>query len=211
MRCPRTRARLVRRREWLVRNIISRAALSGYPVPAGWGIADPRAAAHAGDCRDSASSCAETGLFLDGSDHFQAFVASQNSGVWGTAIQVPGLAALNKGGDADARSVSCAPSGPCTAWVLLRRQLRSPPGVRGHPGRITPWTRALHTARGPRPNAAARQQLLSSDNDTDRISSSTGTRRPARPGQDAHQPGRKRPARPDLPRVLQGTKHQWAR
>ena len=59
------------------------------------------------------------------------------------------------------------------------RQLRSPPGVRGHPGRITPWTRALHTARGPRPNAAARQQLLSSDNDTDRISSSTGTRHPA--------------------------------
>jgi hypothetical protein len=42
-------------------------------------------------------------------------VASENSGAWGTAIQVPGLAALNKGGDADARSVSCAPAGPCTA------------------------------------------------------------------------------------------------
>ena len=62
----------------------------------------------------SPGNCAATGLYLDGSDHFQAFVASENSGAWGTAIQVPGLAALNKGGDADARSLSCAPDGPCT-------------------------------------------------------------------------------------------------
>jgi hypothetical protein len=63
----------------------------------------------------SPGSCAAAGLYLDGSDHFQAFVASQNSGVWGTAIGVPGLAALNKGGDADATSLSCAPAGPCAA------------------------------------------------------------------------------------------------
>jgi hypothetical protein len=43
-------------------------------------------------------------------------VASQNNGVWGTAIPVPGLAALDKGG-ADTRfpALSCAPGGPCAA------------------------------------------------------------------------------------------------
>jgi hypothetical protein len=46
----------------------------------------------------------------------QLFVASQNNGAWGTAIQVPGLAAPDKGG-ADTRfpAVSCPPAGPCAA------------------------------------------------------------------------------------------------
>lgn len=68
----------------------------------------------------SPGDCAATGLYLDRSGHFQAFVASQNSGVWAAAIQVPGLAALNKGGDADATSLSCAPAGPCTAGGYYR-------------------------------------------------------------------------------------------
>jgi hypothetical protein len=36
-------------------------------------------------------------------------------GTWGTAIEVPGIAALNKGGDADIASVSCATAGNCSA------------------------------------------------------------------------------------------------
>jgi hypothetical protein len=46
-------------------------------------------------------------------------VAVETNGVWGTAIEVPGLAALNKGADpadgfAAAWSV-CAPAGGCAA------------------------------------------------------------------------------------------------
>ena len=37
------------------------------------------------------------------------------AGSWGRAIQVPGLAALNTGGDAEVASVSCASAGNCAA------------------------------------------------------------------------------------------------
>jgi len=37
------------------------------------------------------------------------------AGLWGRAIAVPGLAALNKGGNAEVRSVSCAAPGNCAA------------------------------------------------------------------------------------------------
>jgi hypothetical protein len=40
-------------------------------------------------------------------------VVSEKSGVWGRAIKVPGLGALNKGGNAGVRSVSCASPGTC--------------------------------------------------------------------------------------------------
>jgi hypothetical protein len=42
-------------------------------------------------------------------------VVSQSNGVWGTAIEVPGLGALNTGGDAAVISVSCASAGNCSA------------------------------------------------------------------------------------------------
>jgi hypothetical protein len=42
-------------------------------------------------------------------------VASEQNGVWGTAIEVPGLGALNTGGDAHLSSVSCASSDSCAA------------------------------------------------------------------------------------------------
>jgi hypothetical protein len=65
-----------------------------------------------------AGNCAAGGYYFDRSDHFQVFVASEDNGVWGTAIQVPGLAALNKGSGQFARvtyypTVSCAPFGTC--------------------------------------------------------------------------------------------------
>jgi hypothetical protein len=66
----------------------------------------------------SAGSCAAGGLYVDRSHHYQRFVASEDRGVWGPAIPVPGLAALNKGtGDRYPAYllVSCAPAGPCAA------------------------------------------------------------------------------------------------
>jgi hypothetical protein len=66
----------------------------------------------------SAGNCAAGGLYIDRSHHYQRFVASEDNRVWGTAIPVPGLAALNKGtggGQAAYLSISCAPAGPCAA------------------------------------------------------------------------------------------------
>jgi hypothetical protein len=43
----------------------------------------------------------------------QAFVADETGGTWGAAREVPGTAALNAGGNAQATSVSCASPGNC--------------------------------------------------------------------------------------------------
>jgi hypothetical protein len=63
----------------------------------------------------AAGSCAAGGSYIDGSGHFQAFVVTEAGGRWGTAIEVPGTAVLNAGGDAFVRSVSCAAAGSCAA------------------------------------------------------------------------------------------------
>ena len=63
----------------------------------------------------SAGNCSAGGLYLDNSGHFQAFVVSQAGGTWHTAIEVPGTAALNRGGQASLDSVSCASAGNCSA------------------------------------------------------------------------------------------------
>src|SRR5260221_825042 len=63
----------------------------------------------------SAGSCAAGGFYRYGSGHHQGFVVSKSSGRWRQAIEVPGLAALNKGGDAEVISVSCASPGSCAA------------------------------------------------------------------------------------------------
>jgi hypothetical protein len=62
----------------------------------------------------SAGNCSAVGFFLDNSGR-QAFVADEVKGVWETAKEVPGLAALNQGGAADIPSVSCASAGNCSA------------------------------------------------------------------------------------------------
>ena len=46
----------------------------------------------------SPGNCAATGDYTDAQDHTQPFVASEKKGTWGLAIQVPGIAALSKGG-----------------------------------------------------------------------------------------------------------------
>jgi hypothetical protein len=67
----------------------------------------------------SAGSCAAGGFYTDASGRSQGFVADERNGRWGTAIEVPGLGALNTGvfnGDpAGVRAVSCASAGSCAA------------------------------------------------------------------------------------------------
>src|SRR5258706_375301 len=63
----------------------------------------------------SAGNCAAGGDYNDGSGHQQAFVASETNGTWHAAIEVPGTAALNKGGFATVGPVSCASAGNCAA------------------------------------------------------------------------------------------------
>jgi hypothetical protein len=63
----------------------------------------------------SSGSCAAGGFYSDGHGHQQGFLVSETSGVWGQAIDVPGLATLNKGRHAKVFSVSCPSAGNCAA------------------------------------------------------------------------------------------------
>jgi hypothetical protein len=63
----------------------------------------------------STGTCAAVGDYTDGGLNQQGFVASERHGRWGQAIEVPGLGALNKGGEAEVYSVSCASAGNCAA------------------------------------------------------------------------------------------------
>jgi hypothetical protein len=63
----------------------------------------------------TAGNCSAGGSYVDGSNKEQAFVVGQAGGKWGTAIEVPGTAVLNKGGFAYIGSVSCAAAGNCSA------------------------------------------------------------------------------------------------
>ena len=62
-----------------------------------------------------AGNCAAGGAYTDSSGNSQGFVASERNGVWGQAIEVPGLGALNAGGGAEVLSVSCGSAGNCAA------------------------------------------------------------------------------------------------
>ena len=68
----------------------------------------------------AAGSCAAGGSYRDGSIHDQAFVVTEANGRWRTAIEVPGTAALNTGGDAAINSVSCAAARGCAAGGLYK-------------------------------------------------------------------------------------------
>jgi D-alanine-D-alanine ligase-like ATP-grasp enzyme len=63
----------------------------------------------------SAGNCSAGGSYLQRSGSAEAFVVSQHDGTWGKAAEVPGFGALNKGGDAQIFSVSCASAGNCSA------------------------------------------------------------------------------------------------
>jgi len=61
----------------------------------------------------SAGSCAAGGFYVDRGDHQQGFVAVERGGRWTEAIEVPGLAALNKDEEASVDTVSCPSAGNC--------------------------------------------------------------------------------------------------
>jgi hypothetical protein len=63
----------------------------------------------------SAGNCTAGGDYTDGSHHQQAFVVSEQQGVWRKAIEVPGSGALNATGLAEVTSVSCPSAGNCAA------------------------------------------------------------------------------------------------
>lgn len=65
--------------------------------------------ASAGNCSAGGYTASQTGFQQEG------FVVSQHNGTWGTAQQIPGLAALNRDGSAQVRSVSCASADNCSA------------------------------------------------------------------------------------------------
>src|SRR5438552_1709667 len=68
----------------------------------------------------AAGNCSAGGVYRDSSGNQQVFVVSQVSGTWHTAIEVPGTAALNRGGGAVILSVSCGSAGNCSAGGLDR-------------------------------------------------------------------------------------------
>src|SRR5262249_52224887 len=63
----------------------------------------------------SAGNCSASGFYNADSGHRQVFVVGEKNGIWGTAKEVPGTAALNTGGVAFMPSVSCASAGNCSA------------------------------------------------------------------------------------------------
>jgi hypothetical protein len=63
----------------------------------------------------SAVNCSAGGIYTDDVGHAQAFVVSENGGVWGSAEEVPGLDTLNVGGAATIEQMSCTLAGGCLA------------------------------------------------------------------------------------------------
>jgi len=63
----------------------------------------------------SAANCSAGGYYASNRASDQAFVVNQVNGIWHTAIEVPGTAALNRGRTAFINSVSCPAVGNCSA------------------------------------------------------------------------------------------------
>jgi hypothetical protein len=67
-------------------------------------------------------ACTAGGYSVDGSGAGQAFAVERKNGVWNAAVEVPGTAALNLGGDARVWSISCLGAGSCAAGGSYRDQ-----------------------------------------------------------------------------------------
>jgi hypothetical protein len=61
----------------------------------------------------AAGYCGAGGYYTDGAKHQQAFVVSEVAGIWHTAKEVPGTAALNAKGLATVSTISCTSPGNC--------------------------------------------------------------------------------------------------
>src|SRR6266851_2045615 len=60
-------------------------------------------------------NCAAAGSYMTSRGGLHGFVVSEVNGSWQKALQVPGLAALDKAGIAETMSVSCSAAGSCAA------------------------------------------------------------------------------------------------
>ena len=63
----------------------------------------------------SAGNCSSGGGTTESSGHIQAFAAGQVKGTLQLAVEVPGTAALNTGGNGLLDSVSCVSAGKCSS------------------------------------------------------------------------------------------------
>jgi hypothetical protein len=63
----------------------------------------------------STGNCSAAGYYTDSTGATQVFVVSEVRRTWDTAIEIPGTATLNAGGNAFTNSVSCASAGNCSA------------------------------------------------------------------------------------------------
>jgi hypothetical protein len=84
-------------------------------VPGLWALNHGKKASITSVSCGAAGNCSAGGYYTDVSRRRQPFVVSQVNGTWGTAIKVPGIAALNTGGWASIHSVSCGAAGNCSA------------------------------------------------------------------------------------------------
>src|SRR5262249_61599953 len=92
------------------------------------------------------------GADRDGARHAQAFVASEASGAWHPAIELPGTGTLNKGANAGVASVSCGSAGNCAAggsytdaWGHTQAFVASEANGAWHPAIELPGTGTLNT------------------------------------------------------------------
>jgi hypothetical protein len=60
--------------------------------------------------------CVASGNYTDTGQAVQGWVATEKNGTWGNAIEIPGLAALNKFHNVGVARVACAATGSCVAF-----------------------------------------------------------------------------------------------
>jgi len=70
---------------------------------------------HAISCT-APGDCDASGTYKDTEPAFQGWVATEKNGNWGNAIEIPGLAALNKFRNVGIARVTCATPGNCVAF-----------------------------------------------------------------------------------------------
>jgi hypothetical protein len=106
----------------------------------------------------SPGNCAAAGYYSSSNIDIQAFVVSQVNGRWQRAIEVPGTAALNTGGNAQANSVSCGSAANCSAggFYTDRRNREQAFVVREIGGR---WQRAIEVPGTAALNAGGNAQV----------------------------------------------------
>ena len=98
---------------------------AGKPVPGLKQLNDGASALVGAVSCSSPGNCGVGGTYADGDDAPQAFVADEVHGVWSSAVEVPGTAALNTGGGeipsgggppfgAQVQTIDCRADGDCT-------------------------------------------------------------------------------------------------